>query len=89
MMNIPYVIVAYMADKAAWAYRHCAGDSFIAKAGALFLDFNRAFENPLPSIHLSDLAAGVAGAVFVKLAVYTKAQNAKKYRHGVEYGSAR
>lgn len=89
MRNIPYLIVAYMADKAAWLYRRCAGDSFIVKAGALFLDFNRAFGNPAPSFHLSDLAAGAAGAVFVKTAVYMKAKNAKKYRQGVEYGSAR
>ncbi len=89
MMNIPYVIVAYMADKVAWLYRHCTGDSFIAKAGALFLDFNRAFGNPAPSFHLFDLAAGIAGAVCAKLVVSTKAKNAKKYRQGVEYGSAR
>lgn len=89
MMNIPYVIVVYMVDKVAWLYRHCAGDSFIAKAGALFLDFNQAFGNPAPSFHLFDLAAGIAGAVCAKLVVYTKAKNAKKYRQGVEYGSAR
>lgn len=89
MMNVPYVIVAYIADKAAWLYRHCAGDSFIVKAGALFLEFNRAFINPVPSFHLFDLAAGIAGALCVKLAVYSKAKNAKKYRQGAEYGSAR
>ena len=89
MLNIPYVIVFYLVDKLAWLYRHCIGDSLIEKAMALFLNFQLAFENPLPSIHGVDLLAGVVGAIAVKLIVYLKGKNAKKYRQGVEYGSAR
>ena len=88
-LNIPYVIVFYLVDKIAWLYRHCVGDSLMAKAGVLFLNFQIAFENPLPSIHGYDLLAGLIGAVMVKLIVYMKGKNAKKYRHGEEYGSAR
>lgn len=89
MLNIPYVIVFYLVDKLAWLYRHCIGDSLIDKAMALFLNFQLAFENLLPSIHGIDLLTGVVGAVAVKLVVYLKGKNAKKYRQGVEYGSAR
>ena len=89
MMNVPYLIVFYLADKLAWLYRHCAGNSFAEKAGVLFLNFQMAFENPVPSFHAYDLAVGVIGAAIVKAAVYIKGKNAKKYRQGVEYGSAR
>ncbi len=89
MMNLPYIIVFYLADKLAWLYRHCIGDSFAQKAGVLFLNFQMAFENPLPSFHIHDLAVGVIGAAIVRAMVYLKGKNAKKYRQGVEYGSAR
>lgn len=88
-LNIPYVIVFYLVDKVAWLYRHCVGDSLVAKVGVLFLNFQIAFENPLPSIHGYDLLAGLIGVAIVKLIVYMKGKNAKKYRHGEEYGSAR
>lgn len=89
MLNIPYVIVFYLVDKEAWLYRYCIGESLADKAMALFLNFQLAFENPIPSIHGYDLLAGVIGAVIVKIIVYMKGKNAKKYRHGEEYGSAR
>ena len=89
MLNIPYVIVFYLADKVAWLYRHCMGDSLVAKVGVLFLNFQLAFENFMPSFHIYDLIAGMVGAVAVKTAVYLKGKNAKKYRQGEEYGSAR
>ena len=89
MLNIPYVIVFYLVDKVAWLYRYCIGDSLIEKLGVLFLNFSLAFQNFLPSFHPQDLLVGVTGAALVKLAVYLKGKNAKKYRKGVEYGSAR
>ena len=89
MRNIPYVIVFYLADKVAWLYRHCVGGSLVERMGVLFLNFQLAFTDMLPSLHLYDLAAGLACAAAVKLAVYLKGKNAKKYRQGVEYGSAR
>lgn len=89
MLNIPYVIVFYLVDKMAWLYRHCVGASMVEKLGVLFLNFQLAFTDVLPSIHVYDIAAGIVGAVAVKMAVYLKGKNAKKYRRGEEYGSAR
>ena len=89
ILNVPYVIVFYLADKIAWLYSCCIGDSFAERAGVLFLNFQMAFQNPFPSLYPGDIAAGIIGAVFIKTAVYIKGKNAKKYRHGVEYGSAR
>lgn len=87
--NIPYLVVFYLADKVGWLYRCCIGDSFIERVGVLFLNFSLAFRNVFPSVHPQDFCVGAAGAVFVKLIVYLKGKNAKKYRQGVEYGSAR
>ena len=89
MLNIPYVIVFYLADRVAWLYRHCVGGSLVERLGVLFLNFQLAFADVLPSIHAYDLAAGVIVAIAVKMAVYLKGKNAKKYRRGEEYGSAR
>ena len=89
MLNIPYVIVFYLADRVTWLYRHCVGGSLVERLGVLFLNFQLAFADVLPSIHAYDLAAGVIAAIAVKMAVYLKGKNAKKYRRGEEYGSAR
>ena len=89
MTNVPYIIVFYLTDKLSWLYRHCMGNSFAERAGVLFLNFQIAFENPVPSFRAHDLAAGAIGAAIVKTMVYLKGKNAKKYRQGVEYGSAR
>ena len=88
-LNIPYFVALYLADKTAWLYRHCPGGSFADRAGVLYMNFNLAFKNPLPSIHAYDLAIGIIFAACIKLLVYEKGKNAKKYRHGEEYGSAR
>lgn len=89
LLNFPYLAAAYLFDKTAWLYSRCPGNSIIEKAGVLFLNFSAAFENPLPSLSLQDLFIGIAGAALVKTAVYMKGKNAKKFRHGTEYGSAR
>ena len=89
ILNIPYVIFFYLSEKVAWLYRHCIGDSIVKKLGVVFLNFNLAFQNPFPSFHIYDIAAGITCAVALKLFVYYKGKNAKKYRQGVEYGSAR
>ena len=54
MMNIPYVIVFYLADKLAWLYRFCVGESAIERLGVLFLNFQMAFSNPILSLHIFD-----------------------------------
>lgn len=89
ILNIPYVIFFYLSEKVAWLYRHCIGDSIVEKLGVVFLNFNLAFQNPFPSFHIYDIAAGITCSVALKLFVYYKGKNAKKYRQGVEYGSAR
>lgn len=88
-LNFPYLIIFYLVEKSAWLYRHCVGDSVVDKLYALFLNFNLAFAKPLPSFHPYDLLAGVIGAVAVKGFLYCRSKNAKKFRQGVEYGSAR
>ena len=89
ILNIPYVIFFYLSEKVAWLYRHCIGDSIVEKLGVVFLNFHLAFQNPFPSFHIYDIVAGITCAVALKLFVYYKGKNAKKYRQGVEYGSAR
>lgn len=88
-LNFPYLIIFYLVEKSAWLHRHCVGDSVVDKLYALFLNFNLAFAKPLPSFHPYDLLAGVIGAVAVKGFLYYRSKNAKKFRQGVEYGSAR
>ncbi|MBQ5675201.1 MAG: type IV secretory system conjugative DNA transfer family protein, partial [Lachnospiraceae bacterium] len=87
--NIPYLIFWYLADKIGWLYRMSEGEQFAIKLYNAFLNFSTAFENPLPSFHPADVVTGIVGAVIVRLIIYFKGKNAKKYRQGMEYGSAR
>ena len=87
--NIPYVFFVYLFDKAAQAVRLSPGMDLSGKILHIAQGFSAAFENALPSFHPLDLAVGVIGAVIVRLIIYVKGKNAKKYRKGMEYGSAR
>ena len=87
-MSIPYVIVGYFCDKSAWMFRQVEGD-FFPRLMDTASRLGEAFTNPLPSFNPMDLLFGVACGVGFRLIVYFKAKNAKKFRHGVEYGSAR
>lgn len=89
LLNIPYLVAFYLVDKAAWLYRHCNGDGVIERLMVMLQYFGLAFQNPLLSFRLFDLGVGVVGAAALKAAVYLKGRNARKYRHGEEYGSAR
>ncbi|GHU86935.1 conjugal transfer protein TraG [Clostridia bacterium] len=89
ILNLPLLLFFYLADKVAQAFRLSVGGNISVKILGLSDGFAAAFENPLPSMDTRDLLVGVIGAVLVKLALYVKKQNAKKYRKGVEYGSAR
>ena len=89
ILNIPYVIVFYMVDKVAWLYRHVNGDLAGMRLVNTFTNFKLAFQNPLPSFHPTDILIGIAGALIMKAVVYFRGKNAKKFRQGVEYGSAR
>ena len=87
--NIPYFIVFYLVEKEAWLYRHCTGDSMVKKLMNVFLYFGLPFKDPLPSFHWWDLMVGVIGAAAFKGVIWYRRKNAKKYRQGEEYGSAR
>ena len=87
--NFPYFIIFYLVEKEAWLYRYCTGDSMVRKLMNLFLNFSLAFQNPFPSLHLQDITVGIIGASAFRLVVYFKGKNAKKFRQGEEYGSAR
>ena len=89
MLNLPYLLFVYLFAKCGQAYRLAAGADASAKLLHLTSGISAAFANPLPSLHPFDLCMGVAGAVAVRLIVYSKGKNAKKYRKGEEYGSAR
>lgn len=89
LLNFPYIIAFYMVEKAAWLYRHCNGDSVVDRLMVLFMNFGLAYKSVLPSFHLFDLMVGLAGAAALKAVIYFKGKNAKKYRQGEEYGSAR
>ena len=89
LLNFPYIIAFYMVEKAAWLYRHCNGDSVVNRLMVLFMNFGMAYKSVLPSFHLFDLMVGLVGAAALKAVIYFKGKNAKKYRQGEEYGSAR
>ena len=86
---LPYILVGLMATKLGQAYRMASGGDVLDRIFGAFLKIGEAFTNPLPSLHPFDLCVGVAEAVAVRLIVYSKGKNAKKYRKGEEYGSAR
>ena len=89
LLNFPYIIAFYMVEKAAWLYRHCNGDSVVDRLMVLFMNFGLAYKSVLPSFHPFDLLIGLVGAAALKAVIYFKGKNAKKYRQGEEYGSAR
>lgn len=89
ILNIPYVIVWYLVDKITWLYRHVPGDLAANKIANVFLYFGQAFTKVLPSFQPADILVGIAGALIIKGVVYMRGKNAKKFRQGVEYGSAR
>ena len=87
--NIPYVFIALFATKLGQAWRLAPGMDFSGKALHLMEGFAAAFRSALPSFHPIDLCAGVAAALLIRLIVYVKGKNAKKFRKNLEYGSAR
>ena len=87
--NLPYVFIGLFATKLGLAARLAPGVDFSSKAMNIMDGFSMAFENILPSFHPTDLLVGISAAVIIRLVVYFKGKNAKKYRKNVEYGSAR
>ena len=89
ILNLPYLLFVYLFDKVGAAIRLSPGADESGKLLQLGTGFAAAFSSIAPSFHPADLLIGIAGAVIVRLAVYFKGKNAKKYRKGMEYGSAR
>ena len=90
ILNFPYVFIFWFFNRVGEGYRLAAGADMVAKGmGAISGLGEIISRNPLPSFHPQDLLVGLIGAACIRAAVYIKAKNAKKYRHGVEYGSAR
>ena len=87
--NIPYVFIALIATKLGQAFRLAPGMDFSSKLLGIMDGFSMAFQNIMPSFHPIDLLVGVAAAAIIRLVVYFKSKNAKKYRKNIEYGSAR
>ena len=91
ILNIPYLVVGAVATNVGEAFRLAGGENISEKVQSVIFDgcFGAAFSNPLPSLHPIDLLVGAAIGGALRLAVYIKAKNAKKFRHNEEYGSAR
>jgi len=89
ILHLPYLMFVYLFDKVAQAFRLAQGADLSAKLMNIGQGFSAAFENAAPSFNPMDLLIGVAGAVIIRLVIYSKQKNAKKYRKGMEYGTAR
>jgi type IV secretion system protein VirD4 len=87
--NIPYVFIALLATKLGQAVRLAPGFDFSSKAIHIMEGLTLAFQSIVPSFHPVDLCVGIASAGIIRLIVYAKGKNAKKYRKNEEYGSAR
>lgn len=89
ILNIPYVILGLLATNLGEAWRIAEGSDSSEKILGFISAMPTAWENPFPSFHPQDLLIGILCGAALRLAVYLKGKNAKKYRHNVEYGSAR
>ena len=87
--NLPYLFFVYLFDKLCQAVRLAPGLDASEKLLHIGQGFQTTFASSAPSFHVLDICIGILGAVLVRLAVYVKGKNAKKYRKGIEYGSAR
>ena len=89
ILNTPYVVIGLYATKLGEAWRLAEGTDASNKFLHLMDGLSAAFRSPFPSLYPADLLIGIVVGCLLRLAVYEKGRNAKKYRHNVEYGSAR
>ena len=89
VLYLPYLLLGLVATNFGEAWRLAEGKELGDKIMAMMGTFPMAFANPLPSLHPLDLLVGLCCGAGLRLAVYLRGKNAKKYRHGMEYGSAR
>ena len=88
-LYLPYLLLGLVATNFGEAWRLAEGKELGDKIMAMMGTIPLAFANPLPSLHPLDLLVGLCSGAGLRLAVYLRGKNAKKYRHGMEYGSAR
>ena len=88
-LYLPYILLGLVATNFGEAWRLAEGKELSNKIMAMMGTLPLAFANPLPSLHPLDLLIGLSCGAELRLAVYLRSKNAKKYRHGIEYGSAR
>jgi type IV secretion system protein VirD4 len=88
-LYLPYILLGLVATNIGEAWRLAEGKELGDKIMAMMGTVPVAFANPLPSLHPLDLLVGLCCGAGLRLAVYLRGKNAKKYRHGMEYGSAR
>ena len=86
---LPYLLFAYFGNKIAWLYRISPGEQPLYKLIFAVSNLKYAFQSILPSLHYMDLLFGVCFSLCIRLIIYARSKNAKKYRPGSEYGSAR
>lgn len=89
ILNIPYLVIGLVATNIGEAWRLATGFDSSEKILSFITTLGTAFQNPLPSLNPLDLLIGLCIGAAIRLAVYVKGKNAKKFRHKVEYGSAR
>ena len=87
--NIPYVFIALLATKVGQGWRLAPGSDFSGKFLHVLEGFREAFQSIAPSFYITDLLAGIVIAVILRIIVYVKGKNARKFRKNMEYGSAR
>ena len=87
--SIPYVLIAYVCNRLSWLYQYCTGQTMFVRLYVLLANIKLAFANLMPSFAPRNLLIGALGGGAIYAIVRYKGMNAKKYRHGMEYGSAR
>lgn len=88
LSNLPYAIFAYAGNKLAFAYRIAEGEGFQEKLPPFLYEIGTSFAKVFPSFNHVDLLAGISVAALMKIILYMKSKNKKKFRQGEEYGSA-
>ncbi|PNP91190.1 conjugal transfer protein TraG, partial [Listeria newyorkensis] len=89
IIHLPYLLLFYLADKLAELYRLIIAESPIEKIALMVGHIDLLFRSYAPSFHMQDVCAAAVTVVLIRLVIYQKSKNAKKYRKGAEYGSAR
>ena len=86
---MPLILAYYLGNRLYWLYGYCYGGNMLARVGVLLANLQLILRYPIPSFYIDDMVAGLISAAILEGIIMYRKTNAKKYRHGVEYGSAR